>query len=285
MKKFRNLCIAIIALVGLSSSAFAQSGQAPYVGGTHNYKVDDHTGSTYAWSVTTDFQGNTDAGIVSFSSTTGNAIDITWDSPAVGTTYFVHVVETNGEGCSNHKVMAVIPVNGFVLALASVNASDVVLDDTDGKKLDQCAPDVKVDGYTAGATPEFTYDYGVNTFYYKITASGIGSNGWKPQFTVGKTDIASTIVATWGLTKDGTGNSIVNLDGATSNDIVVAASNPSIWIKVVVTNAEGVNANPIVVDLLATSVDANDNVVTSVTGSAATQSVKARPNTSGITTL
>ncbi|RZT93146.1 hypothetical protein EV201_2298 [Ancylomarina subtilis] len=285
MKKIRNLCIAIIALVGLSSAAVAQNGETPYLGSTHSYTVDDHAGSTYAWSVTTDFQGTADAsGVVTFSATTGNSINITWDSPAIGTTYFVHVVETNGEGCSNHKVLAVNPVNGFVLQLASVNDSDAVLT---GADLQQCAPDASVTAYDPG-TGNFTYAYGTNTFFYKITASGIGNNGWSPQFTLGTTDGAATYVATWGTTSAGTGNTVANLDGTTVNDIDVAGGNVSIWIKVVVTNAEGVTANPIVVTLLDganTSEDEYGNDVTSVTGSAATQTVKARPNTSGITTI
>lgn len=287
MRKIRNLCIAIIALVGLSSSAFAQSGQAPFIGGTHTYSVTYHTDNTYVWSVTTDFQGNNDASsLVTMASTTGittgNSMDITWDNPAIGTTYFVHVVETNLDGCSNHKVLAVNPVNGFILALTSVSDSDVLLDGTAGKELDQCAPSASVIAYDG---TDFTYGYGENIFYYKITASGIGSNGWSPQFTLGTTDAAASYVATWGTTLAGTGNTVDNLDG-TINDINVVGGNASIWIKVVVTNAEGIAANPIVVTLLDgadTSEDANGNDVTSITGSAATQTVKARPNTSGIT--
>lgn len=285
MKKLRNLCIAIIALVGLSSTAYSQTGVAPYVGATHSYTVDDHAGSTYAWSVTTDFQGDVDAsGVVTFSATTGNSINITWDNPGVGTTYFVHVVETNGEGCSNHKVLAVNPVNGFVLAMTSVNASDALIT---GDDLQQCAPDASVTAYDSG-TGDFSYAYGTNTFFYKVTATGIGTNGWSPQFTLGTTDGDATYVATWGTTSAGTGNTVANLDGTTVNDIDVTGGNASIWIKVIVTNAEGVTANPVVVTLLDgadTSEDENGNDVTSVTGSAATQTVKARPNTSGISTI
>lgn len=288
MNRILNFSITLLFVLGFSSFGVAQTGENPYVGAKHSYMVDDHAGSTYAWSVTTDFQGNVDAsGVVTFSATTGHSIDITWDSPALGTTYFVHVIETNGEGCSNRKVLAVNPVNGFVLALASVNAADEVLDDSLGKELDQCAPAVTVDGYDSG-TNKFTYGYGTNTFFYKVTATGIGNSGWSPQFTIATTDAEATYVATWGTTSAGTGNSIDHLDGATANDINVAGGNTSVWIKVVVTNAEGVNDNPIVVTLLDgadTSEDEFGNDVTSVTGSAATQSVKARPNTSGITTL
>lgn len=290
MKTLRNLCIAIVAFVGLSGSALAQStGTAPYIGAQHSYTVDNHTGNTYTWSVTTDYQGNTPIDyttVATLSSTTGNSINITWDAPAVGTTYFVHVVEENTDGCSNHKVLAVKPVNGFALELASVNASDVVLDGTSGKELEQCAPDASVTGYDDTANT-FTYGYGTNTFYYRITASGIGSNGWSPQFTIGTTDGDASYAATWGTTSAGTGNTVANLDGTTANDIVVAGGNASVWIKVVVTNAEGITANDIVVTLLDaanTSEDEFGNDVTSITGSAATQTVKARPNTSGIAT-
>jgi hypothetical protein len=163
----------------------------------------------------------------------------------------------------------------------------VELDGSAGKELEQCAPDVAVTGYNSG-TDEFTYNYGTNTFFYKITASGIGSNGWSPQFTIGTTDTNASYVATWGTTSAGTGNTVTNLDGSTANDIVVAGGINDVWIKVVVTNAEGLAANPIVVTLLDgadTSEDEFGNDVTSVTGSAATQTVKARPNTSGISYL
>ena len=287
MKKLTNLCIAIIALVGLSSSAFAD-GTTPLVGATHTYSVADNSaaGNTYVWSVTTDYQGTDVTGAASAVTVTGDdtfSASITWDAPTIGDTYFVHVVETNSEGCSNHKVMAVTPINGFALDLASVSEGDVNLDGTEGKELEACAPDVSVTNYDG---TDFTYDYGENTFYYRITASGIStSTGWSPNFTIGVADASASYTATWGTDIAVATTTGLTTDGV-ANDINVTGS-LNIWVKVVVDNAEGISANDIVVTLLDspdTSEDINGNDVTSITGSAATQTVKARPNTTGIAT-
>lgn len=298
MKKIRNLCIAIIALVGLSSSAFAQSGQAPYVGSNHPYSVVNDDNNTYEWFVTKaygDLASNTDAGVATLSATTGSAIDITWGSAVVGTTYFVHVIETiTATGCSNHKVMAVTPINGFNLAIAAVSPTDVVLDGTAGKELEDCAPNVIVSGYDTDSG-EFTYNYGENTFYYKITASGIGENGWSPQLTI-DAGAAESYTAQWATEIGGTytGNDLT-VDGAI-NDIIVAgtpivapAVNASIWVKVTVDNAEGLADNLITVTLLddaGTSEDefGNDVSTIAVTKDISTQTVKFRPTVNGITT-
>lgn len=291
MKRLRNLCIAIIALVGLSSSAFAD-GTTPLVGATHTYEVTSHTGSTYAWSVTTDYQGMADVDsdplsanqVVNFSATTGNLISITWVNPDLTRTdpYFVHVIETiTATGCSNHKVMAVVPVNGFDMVIASVDADDANL--TDHKA---CAPNVIVTGFTPAQ--DFTYDYGENTFYYKITASGIGSNGWSPQFTIAGTDNAATYTAGWATAVDGTYTAGLDVAGGV-NDIDVAGNIASVWVKVTVDNTEGLADNPITVTLLDgadTSEDANGNDVNAILAAdeVRIQTVQARPSTSGITT-
>jgi hypothetical protein len=302
MKKLRNLCIVLIALVGLSSSAFAQdSGTTPYVGSNHPYSVVNDVNNTYEWFVSKaygDLVANTDAGVATLSATTGNSIDITWGTAMVGTTYFVHVIETiTATSCSNHKVMAVTPANGFNLAIAAVSPADVILDGTTGKELEDCAPNVIVSGYntTSGV---FTYDYGLNIFYYKITASGIGSNGWSPQLTISATDTDSdsdkttdtkvTYTAEWATAIAGTYTGGLTVDGL-MNDITVDPNNPSIWVKLTVDNAEGLANNSIVVTLLDdenTSEDefGNDVSTIALTKDVSTQTVKLRPTVNGITT-
>jgi hypothetical protein len=284
MKKLRNLCIAIIALTGLSFSANAQNGTSPNVGSTHTYSVVNNTDNTYAWFVTANFGDLADAttSVATLSSTTGNSIDITWATAVLGETYFVHVVETvTATTCSNHKVLAVTPANGFNLAIAAVDDGDVLLT---GDGLEDCAPDVTVTGYTVG-TQTFVYYYGENEFYYRITAVGIGADGWSPQFNIDKTDSESTVTAAWSTTYNGTYASVTDVSGV--YDIDVAGNTPSVWVKVTVANAEGLAANPIKMTLLDgvnTSEDEFGNDVNTITGKLSTQTVKLRPTVVGITT-
>lgn len=291
MKKIKNLCIAIIALVGLSSSAFAQStGTAPEVGATHTYTVNSvipHVGSTYAWSVTTDYKGENiiPAGVANLANEGTNQLSVTWINPDLTRTepYFVHVIETvTATTCSNHKVMAVTPVNAFEMFITSVDG----ITDADLTDYEACAPNVIVTGFTPAQ--DFTYDYGENEFFFKVTASGIGSNGWNPQFTIAGDDGDATYTAAWDIAIDGTYAESLNT-GTTVNDIAVVGGNPSIWIKVTVANAEGTSLNPITVTLLdaaGTSQDINGNDVKEILAAneLRVQKVKARPNTSGIAT-
>ena len=166
MKKSINLCIAIIALVGLSFSVNAQgTGIAPTVGSTHPYSVVNDVNNTYQWFVTANFGDIVDsaaadydpgAGVATLSATTGSAINITWGTAAVGATYFVHVIETvTATSCSNHKVLAVTPVNGFNLVIAAVSSPDLEL--TTVTELAGCAPNVIVSRYIE-ADRTFEYD-------------------------------------------------------------------------------------------------------------------------------
>ena len=183
--------------------------------------------------------------------------------------------------------MAVTPANGFDMVIASVNgdinngALDVDLTDYEA-----CAPNVIVTGFTAAQ--DFTYNYGENDFFFKVTASGIGSNGWSPQFTIAGTDAGATYTAGWSTTIDGTYAG--SLDTASAvNDINVAGGIASIWIKVSVDNAEGTAVNPITVTLLDgadTSEDVYGNDVNDILAAneLRVQKVKARPTITGITT-
>ena len=282
MKKLLYI-LTLVAFMGISANSFAQgTGVAPHIGSTHTYTVTDHSGNSYLWSVTSDFKGATATAVASLSSTTGNSINITWVSPTPGTTYFVHVVETaspaNG-GCTNHKVLAVTPSNEFDMAVVAIDKDDTAV--LTGEGLLACAPDVAVTGYTEG-TQDFVYDYGKNTFYYKITATGIGTNDWNPEFDI---NIESgTAEATYGKSSGSETIALAAVDG-TVNTGIVAAYDEAIYVKVVVTNTEGTSKNDVVLTLSTTSTDVNGNAVKNpITTPVSTQTVKARPATSGIGT-
>lgn len=288
MKKL-NYILTVVVIIATSLTSWSQNtGIAPDIGSLHNYEVVNHSGSSYAWSVTTDFQGLVPvtyggSGIATLSATTGNSIDITWNGAVSGTTYFVHVVETGSNGCSNRKVLAVTPASRFTMDIASVNSTGTVITTADTL---QCAPSVTVTGYNT-SDRTFTYDYGSNTFYFKISAAGIGSNGWSPQFKIDVTDSAASYDAEWSTSIGGTYTNVDLATNGSANDIDVTGGNANVFVKLVVSNKEGLANNPITVTLLDganESEDANGNDVTGIGAGSKVQSVKARPSTSGIVT-
>ncbi len=297
MKKL-ILLVCLFVGIGMSASVMAQgTGIAPQVGTTHTYSVTAHGANTFAWSVTSDAPGLTSVvgTVASMSATTGASITITWDNPVIGTTYFVHVIETaDGTTCVNRKAIAVKPVNAFVLTVASVDLTDA---DTDnGETYKVCPPDVTVTSFTgpAGGTvaeaKNFVYDYSASVLYYKITASGINTTttGWSPQFTIGHTETTgATVTAEWSTSIGGTYTTGLNVTG-TANDIIVPATNPSIWVKVTIDNGtsaaglEGLEDQVVTLTLLNaanTSEDENGNDVTALTVANRAQTVNERPAT------
>jgi len=298
MKKLVILLAAVL-LTAISTNVFAQ--EAPEVGSVHNYAVTFTSGNSYDWDVTSDFAGNTsiDGSIVSIASGTNDAnINVTWTNPVPGTTYFVHVTETGADNCTNRKVLAVNPVNNFTLDIFSVDLSDA---DTDkGETNEICAADITIDGYDG---TDFTYNYHKDSVFYKVIADGINldNTDWSPQFTISHEGILGTAVtAGWATSINGTYTMGLATDGSV-NDIIVettATTTGEIWIKVVIDNSttnEGLSANDITVNLVQdpnpgtddsnlSGEDENGNDVTDTGNDARTQTVKARPATTSITT-
>jgi hypothetical protein len=284
MKKlFTFLCFAF--LVGWSANVFAQdSGINPEVGSQHTYSVTAVTGTTvtYSWKVTTseDFVGGTDllsaAEIVSGTSAT-NSITLTWAAPDVETIYYLHL-EVIADGCKNNKVIAIEPKNNFTMQIANVNSEGTEISDT----YSECPADVissdwnGTDEVTALNATDFTYDYGVNTFYFTITADGINTSNteWNPKFDITSTS-TGTVTAFGGNTIAGATNAIT----VGSNTINVSGSS-EYFIKVVVTNGidEGTTARTVTVDLDPTTFDENNNTVTNTGKDNLTQTITSRPN-------
>ena len=309
MKNLFSL-VCLVVLLGVSVNVMGQGGTgiAPQVGTTHPYSVTPNGSNTFSWDVTTDFQGAlsvktnapTSGTVATLSALDGASITITWVNPIVGTTYFVHIIETaDGTTCVNRKALAVKPVNAFVLTVASVTLTDA---DDQGDAYKICPPIVTVSSFpgTAGTTladaQNFVYDYDASVIYYKITASGINTTltGWSPQFTIGHTQTSgASVTAGWSTSVGGTYTSLTNLNGSTANDIIVPANNPSIWVKVTIDNGtstaglEGTADQVATLTLLNavnTSEDANGNDVTALTVPTRVQTVNARPATTPITT-
>jgi len=284
MKKLIYL-LTLVAFMGISANTFADNtGTTPEIGSTHNYKITNTDGGDITWFVTlnatdletADILNVEDNGVTVVTATTtdANNVDLTWVAPTSGKTYFVHVIQTV-DGCSNHKVMAVTPTSAFNM--------DVFASNVGGDKIDpivECAPAVTVTGWTVDQN--FNYYYGQNTFYYKISATGIGANTWSPTFNIVGSATDASYVFTYTTSVK---TAAVGLNTG-DNTITDLAADEIVYVKVIVTNGEGVTVNNDVTLTLSTeSTDQYGNKVSSpITTPTSTQTVKARPATSVIAT-
>lgn len=295
MKKFL-LIFAAVVLTAFSADVFAQgTGVAPAVGSIHNYSVAPTTanGNTYTWLLTTDANGlvAAGAGIATLSSSGGvdvSDIDITWVAPVIGTTYYLHVVETatvaNG-GCSNHKALAIKPANLFALQIENyelTDAKDTIQD------YSICAAEVLVQGFNGSNdgslsdAQDFTYNYQKDSVYYRIYPTGINTTNTAWNAAVSLTYAAGG-TATYFYSTNGTNYNAVPVSGV----IPVSEGNDEVFVKVVINNSttyEGTVAKNVTLTLGAASEDENGNDATSLGNISRNQIVKARPATSAIGT-
>jgi hypothetical protein len=310
MKKLRNLCIAIIALVGLSFSANAQnSGTTPAIGTDHDYWVNanltgtTYTGvenNTYQWYVTVnglDFVTNlAPASDLTVANVTGDAgyidantavaemyrINLTWLAPSADglNTYYLHVIETNAlnGGCSNHKVQIIDPFSDFQLAIINLdvdlaNAAD---------DINVCAPNVAPS--INGSTIE--YSYGTTTLYYKVDATNIDAADYVLGYNIDVNDAFTGTVATSYSTNGGTSYSDLPVfaDAADKTQAITNVANSSeVIIKVELVNGagfEGIVNHDVIVKLVS---GAQGVALASIPGDVDKQQfIPARPSTSDI---
>jgi hypothetical protein len=123
MKKLVFILTAVL-LTAMSVNVFAQNnGVTPTPGSTFTYNVTDN-GNTYLWSVT-----KGDLTTVTTDATIGTAgaatTTIAWAPTAtIGSIYYVHLLETDANSCSNQKVLKVtISASQFYLAIAADQTS------------------------------------------------------------------------------------------------------------------------------------------------------------------
>lgn len=310
MKKL--LLLTMVALFTIATAnVFGQStGAAPSIGATHKYWVNGtdigaittgKEGGKYTWYIS-DGSNNLNDAIANngeFSVASGyntettdlNGVSVKWNPTSAGKTYYL-VVKENGVDnnlCINAKAYAIQPLNRFTVtfaALAGNEASAV------GNNLDRCAPDIVMSA--SGTT--ITYDYKGGDYIYKITANGL--------YTKWTLDYLFAIVK-----GNATQNIEYSLDGgityatfaANGSDFEIpanAAGTQTVFVKVKLTNGttagiyeEGLAAQTIKLTLSDIK-DEGGNAVTKVftsdgttefSGAAEqTQTVKARPATTGI---
>ncbi len=271
MKKLVFLFVAVL-LTAMSANVYAQStGTTPAPGATHSYFITPGNATNgIQWTVfEADFA--TIATDATIDSPTTATTDITWASTvAVGDWYYVQVVETDGDGCSNTKVLPVqITESDFTLTLAAASPT-ACYDNAVSVSIVSNAPN-----YDHGtATIEFTVTPGValatssytgyvfdlaltvpGGFDYTTTPPTFSANASWDGTTVTVTDNAAVTIS---FKVDNT-NSYNNASTANAQDFTATAT---------VTNGETING---------VSENDTDNDNTDATD-------VSRPNTSGIGT-
>lgn len=215
---FSLLCLVV--LLGVSANVMGQgTGIAPTLGSTHTYKINAGVavvGNTYTWSLDKGSLGTSAAGTdYTFGTTTDEpSIDITWLATAtLSTEYYLRVVErTTVGGCSNEKVIQIVPVNPFFLVISTTQTSPVCYASDVVVTLDEGEPQ---------------YNHGTVDLIYTVTPNNIGT-GTTYSFAVADVlsdDVNFTAVpevvggslASGTVTSDGTGP--VTLTYTVTNDV------------------------------------------------------------------
>ncbi|PXX96178.1 hypothetical protein DF185_20580 [Marinifilum breve] len=305
MKRIRNLCIAIIALVGLSSSAFAQtnSGTTPAIGTPHKYWVnanvdgsiqEEGKGNSYTWYLTSTIDGTAiDIGAPGFNEfafaedyNTATvdlfAVNITWQAASAGSTYYLHIIETDKDnGCTNHKAEIITPFSDFQLAIANVTAADLVTAAADDLKV--CAPNVAL---SLDGDGKVEYNYGTTALYYKVDATNIDAADYVLGYNIDVNDnFTETVKATYSTDGGVTYSDLINYsDGDDATQPITNTANAStVIIKVELVNGtafEGITAHDVTVKLVSGTQEAASAKLPADVDKK--QNVPARPSTSGI---
>ena len=299
-KQIFYLLIVLIAL--LNARAYGQNtGDKPAVGSTHGYWVNGTApgtqtsglGSTYTWwlsdsptnlltpvAASPDFTPGTGYNAPAIN---GQSISLTWNATSAGKIYYL-VVKEEGVAplCTNIKAYAIQPISNFLLQYTLLAADGT----TAGDNLDRCAPDIAI---TASGTA-ISYNYGTDNYLFKLNASGVYT-AWSFDYAFTKT-IGTGVTDTYQYSVDG-GVTYLPVTPTTLNIPANASGNQVVLIKASLANGttfEGVTAETIKLSLTNIK-DVGGNAVTKITNNAGTditatpeqtQTVKARPATSGI---
>jgi hypothetical protein len=322
MKKLLTFCIVLICTMSFSAFVNAQgSGTAPSIGSTHQYWVNSGdngatqnvgTGNNFLWYVTkgdlttkntSDFSivsavsGGTPAYVNNTTSVTNLfTVNITWKAASAGSTYYLHVMETGTNGCSNHKVEIINPVSDFRLAIANVDEG--ALGTVVAQNFNNCAPNVA----PALVSNSIRYDYGKTKLYYKVDATNIDAADFSFVYNITKTGGPTTISASYGTVSGNTYTSSGTLDVTSGNhtqSVTNTSNSATVYIEVVLDNNngsadfvpatvfEGTSAHNVKVTLIsgaqsvATATITDGNSETS-DDDYRNQNIQARPSTTGI---
>lgn len=269
MKKL-VLFFAAVILTAFCSNVFAQStGTEPAPGATHSYFITPgNVANTIAWTV---WKGNlttpagADATVASASAAT---TDITWaPGLTVGDWYYVQVIETDGAGCSNTKVLPVqITESDFTLTLAAANPT-ACYDNAVSVSIVSNAP---------------VYDHGTATLEFTVTP---GASLASSSYTGYEFDLSLVVPA--GFTSTPTLSANASWDGIT----VTVINNAAVTISFEVDNGNSYDNSSAAdaQDFTATASISNGKTINGVSendtaGDNTDATDVSRPNTSGIGT-
>jgi hypothetical protein len=262
MKRILTFSIVLICTMGFSTLVSAQgTGTDPAIGFSHSYWVNSEdgtalktgypTGNKYLWYITksdltavntSDFTITT-AAYVDATTEVNNLykIDIIWNAASAGSTYYLHVIETDGTtSCSNHKVEIIKPISDFQLAIANVD--ETALGTVVEQDFENCAPNVT----PVLVSDAVRYNYGTTKLYYKVDAKNIDAANFDFEYNIAKTGGPTAVSATYGTVSGSTYSSIgaLTVDGADHTQTITnTATNYIFYIEVILDNNNGDNTD------------------------------------------
>lgn len=274
MKKLVLFIVAVV-ITAVSAKTFAQStGTTPAPGATHSYFITPGSSTNnISWTITKGtLTDTTDAGVITV--ITPDSISIQWaDTVSVDDWYYVHVTETDGDGCTNNKILPVeISESPFYLTLAS-------------SKTDQCYDGAVSASIDISDPSVVKYVHGTATLEFTVTPSGLSDSydGYSFDLAIDYNSYAGTLSESIDVTS---GN------GSVSGTTITVDDNEAVTFTYTVNNAnEFTNTTDLdgdAADYTATvtvsSGKASNGVSDNGTGQKADATNVARPHTSGIGT-
>lgn len=268
MKRFVFHFLAVL-LTAISANVFAQStGTNPAPGATHNYFITPgNAANTLLWKVTKGdltTSAGTDAVI---DEDDAASTDITWATGlTAGDWYYVHILETDADGCSNEKVLPVqITASPFYLTLAADNPT-------------QCYDGAVTVSLADPSTPN--YDHGNATIVFTVTPTGLSSSYDGYSFSLADLDVPTGFDATVAFSANASLSAgTVTVTDNSAVTITYTVDNTNVY-----TNADDADAQ----NYTATAAISNGKAINGVSdnndGTYTDDTAVSRPNTSGIGT-
>lgn len=266
MKKIVLLFAAFI-FAAVTANTYAQSsGTAPAPGATHTYSITPgDSNNEIQWTVyNADF--STEATVATVSAPNSASTTITWASSVTpGDWYYVQVVETDSESCSNTKVLPVqITESNFYLELDAAN-STACYDNAVSVSIVDNAP---------------VYDHGNATLVFTVTPENLSGN-----YTGYSFDLAIDVPDGFDATPSFSSNASMTASTVTVTDnnavtITYTVDNTNSYYNDSAANAQDYTATVSIsngVSINGVSENDTDNDNSDFTE-------VSRPNTSGITT-
>lgn len=274
----KQILLFVLFVVATFASVSKSYGQVctpnelnPAAGTEYSYSVTatgTGTNAAYVWYVTKDVDllkatailtPGASAGLGDFTvksgetysgTTTSNTIHLTWNPVAIASTDPYYLVVKYSENAAqgactlnNIKAFRIQPINSFLLAVSG--AADVA----GATATYTCAAPVSSAIVALGTnTGTVTYEYGQNTLYYKVTASGVAGK-WRPSISLpaltGSGKGQNYVSAEWTTVSGSswtsfTGLSAGNTTGgtftSTTLDADATTAGTSIIVKIVIEN-------------------------------------------------